>query len=258
MDTTGKTINLKTENVSRLSIDPKFAANRTVVLDKQTVKRATGAQVGLFEKINDKWVNVAYAPVQEREAGAVEKRPGLQGPIDDAFCSAFVMVKPTGTPFHPAVGKWAEGEMAHALREWRKMFRGEARVFDDTKVPQSDLQNANLILWGDPQSNAILAQIADKLPITWEAETIKANGKTYPAGTHAPVFIFPNPLNPTKYVVINSGHTFREAHYSSNALQTPKLPDWAIVDITQPADARAPGRIADAGFFDEDWHMEHE
>ena len=64
-------------------------------------------------------------------------------------------------------------------------------------------------------------------------------GRALPAATHAPILIFPNPLNPKKYVVLNSGFTFREADFF-NARQTPKLPDYAIVDITAPPDARFP------------------
>jgi len=68
-----------------------------------------------------------------------------------------------------------------------------------------------------------------------------------------PVFIYPNPLNPQRYVVVNSSFTFREYDYLNNARQTPKLPDWAILDITKPVTARAPGGIAAAGFFGEKW-----
>ena len=68
-----------------------------------------------------------------------------------------------------------------------------------------------------------------------------------------PVLIFPNPLNPTKYVVLNSGFTFREFDYLNNARQHPHLPDWAMIDVTTPADGKRPGRVAAAGFFDEMW-----
>ena len=40
------------------------------------------------------------------------------------------------------------------------------------------------------------------------ATTLTVRGKTYPAN-HAPILVFPNPLNPKRYVVINSGLTFR-------------------------------------------------
>ena len=65
--------------------------------------------------------------------------------------------------------------------------------------------------------------------------------------------IYPNPLNPEKYIVFNSGFTYREYDYLNNARQVPKLPDWAIIDIRQPASPRWPGGIAQAGFFDEKW-----
>ncbi len=61
------------------------------------------------------------------------------------------------------------------------------------------------------------------------------------------------PLDSRRYIVLNSGPDFRADSYGTNALQTPKLPDWAIVDLTTSADSRWPGKIVDAGFFDEAW-----
>jgi hypothetical protein len=56
-------------------------------------------------------------------------------------------------------------------------------------------------------------------------------------------------------VVINSGLTFREAHDRTNSLQNPKLPDWAILDITQPPNDETAGRVVEADFFDEHWKV---
>jgi hypothetical protein len=67
--------------------------------------------------------------------------------------------------------------------------------------------------------------------------------------------IYPNPDNAPRYMVLNSGPTFREAHDRSNSLQTPKLPDWAVIDLSQPPDDKVPGKIAAAGFFDEQWQL---
>ena len=82
--------------------------------------------------------------------------------------------------------------------------------------------------------------------------------KRFPAKTHAPILIYPNPLNPEKYVVLNSGFTFREFDYLNNARQVPKLPDYAIVDTTTPPDGHYPGKIVLTGFFDEDWGLNRE
>lgn len=181
------------------------------------------------------------------------KRPGLQGPIDDAFMDSFVMVKPTGSPLNEQVGKWTAGEMTHAIEHWRRQYRGIAPQKNDVQINDEDIASRNLILWGDPQSNKVLAKIADKLPIRWNNQGVTAEGKTYDTAKHVPVFICPNPLNPKKYVVINSGFTFREYDYLNNARQIPKLPDWAVLDVTQPTTSRQPAGIVTAGFFDEKW-----
>jgi hypothetical protein len=68
--------------------------------------------------------------------------------------------------------------------------------------------------------------------------------------------IYPNPLNPKKYVVINSGITFREYAQPNNALQIAYLPDYAVVDLTTPPGPRWPGKIAAAGFFGENWQLQ--
>jgi hypothetical protein len=195
------------------------------------------------------------------------KKPGLQGPIDDAFMDSFVMVKPSGKPMNEAVGKWAEQELKHAVSHWRSQFRGDAPVKADTEITKDDIANNNLILWGDPKSNAVLAKLAAlpddwthlgtkvSLPIKWTEKGVTVGDKTYEAGTHVPVLIYPNPLNPKKYVVLNSGFTFREYDYLNNARQVPKLPDYAVIDITTPANARYPGKVVRAGFFGEKWEL---
>ena len=152
----------------------------------------------------------------------------------------------------PAIAGWVASEEKRAISEWRRQFRGDAQVRDDQDVTDADIASSNLVLWGDPGSNRLLARIADRLPIKWTADGIAAHGARYPA-TDAPILVYPNPLNPKKYVVLNSGFTFREADYASNAMQTPKLPDFAIVDTTTPAGTKWPGKIVQAGFFNEEW-----
>ena len=145
--------------------------------------------------------------------------------------------------------------MNHAVTQWRAMFRGEARIKDDTAITDADIAGSNLILWGDPASNTVLTRTIAKLPITWNAQTVKIGEQNFTASQHAPVMIYPNPLNPKRYIVLNSGFTFREAHYLTNSQQTPKLPDWAVIDLSVPSDQRAPGRVVGAGFFGERWEL---
>ena len=72
---------------------------------------------------------------------------------------------------------------------------------------------------------------------------------------NVPVMIYPNPKNPNRYVVLNSGFTYRENAYLNNARQVPKLPDWAMIDLITPPDSLWPGKIVSADFFDENWRV---
>jgi hypothetical protein len=196
----------------------------------------------------------SWKVVQGREP-SLHKRHGLQGPIDDAFMDGFIMVHPTGRPLNDRIGTWTAAEESHALEHWRRQFRGEARVRNDTDVSDDDIAANNLVLWGDPSSNALLSHIDSKLPIRWTQKGVQTPDGIYPPDRYALVLIYPNPLNPARYVVFNSGFTFREYDYLNNARQTPKLPDYAIIDVGIPPSSRAPGGVAAAGFFDEDWQL---
>jgi len=193
--------------------------------------------------------------VDKVDDGTLRKRHGLQGPIDDAFMDSFLMVQPTGRPLNDKVGAWISAEMKHATDHWRRQFRGDARLKDDNAVSTDDISKHHLILWGDPSSNQLLGKIVAKLPIAWDGKGVWVGDKSYDPEHHVPVLIYPNPLNPRKYVVVNSGFTYREYDYLNNARQVPKLPDFAVVDIGTPPSARWPGKIVAAGFFDEHWEL---
>ena len=189
------------------------------------------------------------------EPSGLRKKHGLQGPIDDAFMDSFIFVQPSGSCRSEVVDKWVKAEFDHARTHWRQQMRGDAVVKRDTEVTEADIASSNLVLWGDSQANKVLAKIIDKLPIRWSADRIVAGDRSFDGSHHALIAIYPNPLNPEKYVVLNSSFTYREYDYLNNARQVPKLPDWAIVDVRTPPNSRFPGKIVDADFFNEQWQL---
>jgi hypothetical protein len=233
-------VQAKTANVSAISFElPTLAKVR---LDGQELPAAPH-----YVKSGGKW-----------SAGSPEgliKKHGLQGPVDDAFLSGFLFVKPTGKAMNERVGAWVDQELKRAMAEWRRQFRGDVRVTTDEALSPDDLAAYNIVLWGDPSSNKVLARFADKLPIRWEARELAVGAESYLADTHVPILIYPNPLNPGKYVVLNSGFTYREYDYLNNARQVPRLPDWAVVDITTAPGTQWPGRVVAADFFTERWQL---
>ncbi len=204
-----------------------------------------------FRKVDGHWQSV-----DSDDDGTLRKRHGLQGPIDDAFMDSFLMVRPTGTALNDEGRQWAAAEMKHAIDHWRRQFRGEARVKDDKDITDADIAAHNLILWGDPEQQRHAGE--DRRQAADASGTRTACGsatRSIDAGHHVPVLIYPNPLNPKRYVVLNSGFTFREYDYLNNARQVPKLPDFAVVDIDVPVSSRSPGGIVTAGFFNEAWGL---
>lgn len=241
---------VRTENVGALTLLVPAGAGG-VAIDGQAVAGSAG-RVGTFAKAGGTWRRA-----EEREGlAARRKQPGLFGPVNDAFLDRFVFVRPTGPALNPTVAAWVEGELRHATKLWRDIFRGEVRVVDDTALTDREMETSHVVLWGDATSNRVLARMlaTRKLPLTWDARTVTLRGQAHDAAHHAPVLIFPNPLTTAaRYVVVNSGVDFREEAYGTNSLQTPKLPDYAMIDVREPAGARWPGKIVDAGFFDADW-----
>ena len=124
---------------------------------------------------------------------------------------AFVCVRPTGKPMSPAAGEYARRTLDQFAKNFAKYFRGDVPIKDDRAVSEADIAQRNLILFGDPGSNSVIARVLSKLPVHWTADTITLAGKKFSAAEHVPALIYPNPLNPSRYVVINSGHTFGEA-----------------------------------------------
>ena len=240
-------VHVETKNVSALTL--RLPGLVTAVIDGQRLvfSQSAPASGQSLRKVGGKWS--AGAP----DAAATGKRPGLQGPIDDAFMDAFVFVRPTGKPLNDKVGAWAAGELAHATKMWRDIFRGDAPVKDDTAITGAEIAASNLVLWGDPSSNKVLAKLLPQLPLKWDGKTLEFRGYKLDAAHHAPILILPNPLNPRRYIVLNSGIDFRDEAYGTNALQVAKLPDWALIDLRTPPGPRWPGLVLDAGFFDESW-----
>jgi pimeloyl-ACP methyl ester carboxylesterase len=218
----GGEIRVSTRNISRIAIDGGTHA----IIDGQSIELAN---FGLLMKTADGW----------RRAGKVGrfKKPGLQGPVDDAFKDAFLVVRPTGKPENKEAAQYINDTMEQFRKEWAKYMRGEVRIKDDKAVTDDDIDNYHLILFGDMQSNKLTKRIAPLLMRGW------------PLAPLVPVMIAPNPLNPSRYVVFNSGHTFHEEEFKgTNALLYPRFGDYAMI---HPA-AR---QVVRGGVFDTEWRQ---
>jgi poly(3-hydroxybutyrate) depolymerase len=231
------------KNIRSFAIHPPGSKAPRIRIGKSTlsVLSSGGPDPVTFEEVDGRWVQVD----RRRPQG---KRPGLQGPIDDAFSSRFLCVRGTGKPWNEGVGSWADASLKRFADEWRTWFRGELPIKSDKEVSDDDVKSRHLILFGDPGSNPWIARALPGLPLAWTREELRLRGKQYGAAEHAPVLICPSPLPGAegRYVVLNSGHSFHPDELKINYLFFPRLGDWAVMKLGEKAPV-------DAGLFDENW-----
>ncbi len=214
---------------------------------------AEPAQSMLFEKREGKWI--CAGPV---DAALTGKRPGLQGPIDDAFARPFLCVRGTGKAWNPAVAAWSDANLNRFADEWRRHYRGYLPVKNDTEVTDDDVRRCNLILFGDPGSNVWISKVLPHLPIQWTRDTVTLGAEKHSADDHAPQLVCPNPLPGAtgRYVVLNSGHTYHDAELRFSYMVFPRLGDWSVMKVGDKHDSSTNGvveTVVQSGFFNEAW-----
>ena len=252
------TLILRTKNAAALQIARDMA--RQIVIDGNQLPLNSAADQLLpdvyYVKDGGEWKVLNYDESREFDKNIdLHKRRNLQGPIDDAFMEPFVVVTGTSDPWSENQQDWSTFTLQRFQREFDKWLRGRLVLVKDRDLTQEQIASKNLILFGDPGSNSVLAKVLDKLPIKWTKEAINVSGRTFDPDSHGLAMIYPNPLNPQKYVVINSGHTMHERDFrASNSWLFPKLGDIAVQKIQRS------GRVFEeetiwAEHFDTKWQL---
>ncbi len=247
-------VKVTTKNVSELSLKPRDdMAGVAIEIDGDRVEvPKTDTPVSAVRLTLDGNWRLVELP---DDRPGLKKRINLNGPIDDAFREPFLVALPSGKSPNREVQDWIDFEQQHFIDRWRALMRGELRIKRDIDVTDDDLLKYHIVAWGTPQTNRFLGDLAASdagCPVRWTSETVQVGKQSFDAKHHLPVFIYPHG---NKYLVVNSGLTFREGHDRTNSLQNPKLPDWAVIDIRQPPNGLSPGKVVAADFFDERWQV---
>jgi enterochelin esterase-like enzyme len=232
-------LRVKTTNLDALTLRladtpaPK-GSSTTLIVDGEEVHSGPLPEVAHLSKETGKW------KIGEWSSSERSKRHGLQGPIGDAFNSRFLAV-------------YGEGDRELAIAELDAVRNppGPLDIHADfpmkpaAKVTREDIASSNLILFGTPQSNPVLRRIAQSLP----------SGLMRPGA----IFIYPNPENPARYVLVWSTKLLsipepgvRPASWARGGLGLSAgwimplnlLPDYVQVES---------GKIISGGHFDNEW-----
>lgn len=252
----GDTIDLRVENVAQFSLrlSPQLIPSKRVHIrvNSQTFEyRFQDEALITFHRRGDRF------QVGPRRVRGVRKRPGCFGPMKEAYFSRFLLIY--GTLGDSA----ATAQNLHKARiqayQWWTRANGYVEVLPDTLVTPDRLKGYNLILFGGPETNLITRRINPMLPIQIRDRRVWLGNHPLQGDDLAVQFVYPNPLNPERLVLIHGGNSpegERLAGYFSTLYSGAGLPDLLIYD--RRVKEKIWGGVVAAGFFDTDWRLRGE
>ncbi len=179
------------------------------------------------------------------------KTARVAGPVREVFCRPFAVIRGTGG------GDAERARIDEAVRafagDWRAFAKGAPRVFDDAEVAADPrrVEGMNWVLFGTPETNAVLKRLAPKLPIRFDETEADVNGRRIPLAGRGLAFCYPDPDRPGIMLAVFSGHPYGE-HMSFNH-KWDFLPDFLV--FAPERDADDTNRPIVAGYFDSEWRF---
>jgi len=180
-----------------------------------------------------------------------EKSAGCYGPIKKAYFEPFILVYGT-----LGNSKSTENNLHQARVQsyaWWYRANGFVEILPDTEITKKIIENYNLVLFGNPVTNSILKWISYRLPLHIEEGRVIVERDTI-MGDLCFVEIYPNPLNPGKFVLLYSA-TSKPAEELIGLFSTlyagAGLPDFLVYD--KSVLKYGWGGVKAAGFFDKNW-----
>jgi predicted esterase len=250
-------VRVATANVARLRLYvadiPVPAGGADLVVDGTTVCRlpANAPPVPLvLEQTAEGWGFAAYGP----EAEPV-KRPGLSGPLTDAFLEPVIHVYGTAVPEETEAMRGAAERAANNWTLW--IWDHDQRVVADTALTEQDVRDRSLVVFGTIANNTVLRRLAPDLPIGIATDGIRVGDHLFSDPDAGVRLLAPNPLQPSRYVVVQAGNTADAAVAGNNLPDF--LPDYVVYDRRTTAErerlvSRGHPPLT-AGYFDVRWRL---
>ncbi len=154
------------------------------------------------------------------------KTSRLSGPIGDTFTDAYAVIYGT-------TGE--DIDFIDRSKHFAEQIAGGAPCVEDVNSSEDLINSHNLILIGTPESNRLMAQIAGELPIQIKDGIILADGKSFNYKDMGFILVYPNPMNPVRYVVVFYANSVRAVSQIAKALsQVKKIcpADVGIYEVT--------------------------
>ncbi len=243
------TIRLDTKNIEALTLSPAsplIDPAKPVTVNWNGVPREVAFDAGRLRLRGG-----------EQTSSRLEKNSAVAGPLGDAFNTPFAIVEGTISA-DPAMKQICHRKAETLVANWKTSQNQPPRVFKDTELSDADAARYSLILVGGADANAVTRKIAGKLPLDISGTRIKVGARSFEAPDARVEMIYPNPLNPRRYVLVIAG-TSADALFFVTASELGSQDYDYIIQDGRVAAGPARGATLDmavaGGFFDSRWQV---
>lgn len=183
----------------------------------------------------------------------LRKTAQIEGPIGHAYTSKFKLVQ--GANGSADENTQNQEEAQKFATEWNSWMHANISPIIETSVTDDDIATCNLVLFGTADSNWIIKKIQHAVPIGIWRDRIVAGATVYEGSDYGLYMVYPNPLNPERYVVISHG-TIEGSDASNLEGLSWGWPDYVIFDTTIATGGNLPSVWVEHGFFDQYWRLD--
>lgn len=250
---------VKAQNVARFVLRPPKS-----LLPTATIKLVVnGTESGPFDSSKP----IAWAPgwpFPSNPPGNFQypgfKTPQRGGPLRDCYRDPFLLVYGTLTPAAKAPTRTGpadlllDGKAKAALfaEDWQRYADGLPPIKADSEVTEADRKNYNLILFGTRQTNTIIRDLGDKLPVEIFNGGYRVGKQIIKGHNLGMLLAYPSPFDDRRMLVIQSGLRWGGSLPINHKFDL--QPDYIVYnDVIDPTDKT--NRALSAGFFDNDWRI---
>jgi len=237
----GSTVDTTTQNVARFSLDLKPLELGTISL------RVNGNAAGQLDS--------ALPVVWNAPDAKIGKSPARCGPFKSLMRDPFTLVYGDERDHKDAL---------RFAREWSDCADGSAPVEAASDVSQSDKDNRSLILFGTRDSNPLIHEIGDALPIELLATGFRMGTKRFEGRNLGLRMVRPSPWSQNRLIGICSGAWWGAGlpinhkwdllpdYLVYDGAPTPFIPDAKLPSASEHYETQHAVR---AGFFDGNWDL---
>ena len=254
----GNRVKIATDNLAQLSVHfddhlLDLSAPVEIEVDGQQVfdGPAPAGREATFHRSAEGW-----APGPQPPAVGLRKARGLAGPMNDVFREPFIVVY--GASGGADATEINRREGAKLLSWFQGRYNATYPLKADAEVTDDDIADNHLVLYGTPSNHSLLARMLDQLPVAITERSITLGDETFHGEDLGILFVYPNPLNPRKYVEIGAGWR-DEAVANIDQVPGRGVNDYAVFNSASKTPGGGFVQVGvplAKGFFDTDWRPE--